>query len=265
MSLRDDTEAVLRSWDAHETDRGFKAVIDYDCCPPPAPAKAAASRLDVYRSLRLLWDAASGAGDSLLAHEIEAHLAYLRELMGQRTPLGDYVRATQGCLAAGWPDEYVTARGDLARAHLEALGIGWGPATEKDLEQAENVIDVAEAAQAIREAAAKAEPAVRSATGAEAAYELSVQVVREDAYWSYWLDGAGKRIRLRINTHRARFTRVRVRQFALHEVLAMRCSAPVPLRWCPGCVSCQSTRPRRSQAKDLRKHSPCSSLQRTRP
>ena len=63
MSLRDDTEAVLRSWDAHETGRGAAPVIDYDCCPPPALAAAAASRLDVYRSLGALQDAADRAGE----------------------------------------------------------------------------------------------------------------------------------------------------------------------------------------------------------
>ncbi|WP_433330707.1 hypothetical protein [Spirillospora sp. CA-294931] len=40
-----------------------------------------------------------------------------------------------------------------------------------------------------------------------------------DAYWFYWLDGAGHRVRVRINLRRARFTKVAARQFALHEVL----------------------------------------------
>ena len=226
MSLRDDTEAVLRSWDAHEAGRGATPVIDYDCWPPPALAAAAASRLDIYRSLGVLQDAADRAGESRLAQEISAHLAYLRELMGQRTPLDDYVRATQGCPAAGWPDDHVTERGELARARLEALGIKWGPGTKQELEQAEGAIDVAEAAPAIRGAAADMEPAVRAATGAAAACDLSIETVDENVYWSYWLDGAGRRIRLRINTRRAGFTKVRVRQFALHEVLghALQCA-----------------------------------------
>ncbi len=87
MSLRDDTEAVLRAWDGHETGRDAAPAIDYDCCPPPAPPAPATSRLDVYRSLAPPRDAASRDGDSRLAREITAHLAYLRELMGQRTAL----------------------------------------------------------------------------------------------------------------------------------------------------------------------------------
>ncbi len=226
MSLRDDTEAVLRAWDGHETGRGAAPVIDYDCCPPPAPAAPAASRLDVYRSLAPLREAASRNGDARLAREIAAHLAYLRELMGQRTALDKYVRATQGCPAAGWPDEHVSEREEMARACLEALGIDWGPDTEKDIEHTEGVIGAADAAQAIRDAAAELEPAVRAATGAEAACDLSIETVDQDFYWSYWLDGAGQRIRLRINTRRARFSKVLVRQFALHEILghALQCA-----------------------------------------
>jgi len=226
MSLRDDIEVVLRAWDAHEIARGAKAVIDYDCCPPPADPPPAASRLDVYRSFCALRDAASDVGELRLAREIAAHLAYLRELMGHRTPLDDYVRATQGCPAAGWPDGYVTERRELARAGLLAIGIEWGPDTERELEETEGIVDLTEAAQAIGDAAAEMEPGVRAAVGASATYELSIEAVNEDAYWSYWLDGAGQHIRLRINLRRARFTKVSVRQFALHEILghALQCA-----------------------------------------
>jgi hypothetical protein len=65
------------------------------------------------------------------------------------------------------------------------------------------------------------------ATGASARFELDVAAVDVDTYWSYWLDGAGQRARLRINTRRAHFTKVRVRQFALHEILghALSCAS----------------------------------------
>ncbi len=160
MSLRDDTEAVLRAWDSHETGRGAAPVIDYDCCPPPAPAAPAASRLDVYRSLAPLREAASRNGDARLAREIAAHLAYLRELMGQRTTLDKYVRATQGCPAAGWPGEHISEREEMARACLEALGIGWGPDTENDLEHAEGVIGAAETRDGIYQTARTAAKAM---------------------------------------------------------------------------------------------------------
>ena len=227
MNLRDETEAVLRAWNVHEINRGAKPSIDYDCCPPSNAPAPATSRLETYRSLGMLHKEATHLGDSRLAREIYAHLAYLREVMGQRTPLNDYVRATQGCTAVGWPDHYVTERGVLARARLQAIGIEWGPDAERQLEAAEGLIDVTEAVQAIKDAAAELEPVVRSMTEADSTYDLSIEVVDEDAYWSYWLDGAGQRIRLRINTRKAQFTKVRARQFALHEILghALQCAS----------------------------------------
>ncbi|MBB5917650.1 hypothetical protein BJY24_006562 [Nocardia transvalensis] len=63
------------------------------------------------------------------------------------------------------------------------------------------------------------EPAVRAATGSTAPYDLSIETVDIDAHWSYWLDGAGQKPRLRINLRNARFTEAVARQFALHEVL----------------------------------------------
>ena len=227
MNLRDDTETVLRAWDAHETARGAKPVIDHDCCPPPEPAEPATSRLDVYRSLGGLHDAARDVGDARLAREIAAHRAYLRDLTGQRTPLDDYMRATQGCPAAGWDEHYPERLRELARARLEALGIAWGPDTDRDLSQAEGVIDIADAAQSIRDAAAELEPAVREITGATATYDLTIETVDTDDYWGYWLDGAGRNVRLRINTRRAKFSQVRARQFALHEILghALQCAS----------------------------------------
>lgn len=63
------------------------------------------------------------------------------------------------------------------------------------------------------------EARVREFTGTDARFDLTIESVDVDDYWSYWLDGAGTQVRLRINTRRARFTEVKARQFALHEVL----------------------------------------------
>ncbi len=60
---------------------------------------------------------------------------------------------------------------------------------------------------------------MRHATGSTAPFNLTIQTTEVDAYWAYWLDGAGDNVRLRLNLPRASFTKVAARQFALHEVL----------------------------------------------
>lgn len=217
MSQRDDVEAILRTWDRHEVTRGAPPVIDYDCYPTEEDVQPAENRLAVYERLSEL--AREVEQTSALASRLRAHLAYLRALMGERLPLDDYVRATQGCPAAGWSEEYVTERGDVARKMLDTLGISWGRDTEADLREFGRPLDAESAAEAIRRAAEEFEPAVRRATGALAPYNLTVITTEVDAYWAYWLDGAGRDVRLRLNLRNARFTEVRARQFALHEVL----------------------------------------------
>jgi hypothetical protein len=100
-----------------------------------------------------------------------------------------------------------------------AGGITWGETTEEQLDAAEGPIASDAAPEAIKKAASEYEDLVRAATGSDASFDLAIEPVETDEYWSYWLDGGGNRVRLRINTRRAKFTEVRARQFALHELL----------------------------------------------
>jgi hypothetical protein len=110
-------------------------------------------------------------------------------------------------------------RREQAIRALGDLGIEWGPTTNDQLVDLGGPISPAQAAVEIREAAAEYEPRVRAVTGATAPYQLSIETADVDAYWHYWVDGAGSEVRLRLNVGRAKFTHVKSRQFALHEVL----------------------------------------------
>lgn len=219
MSLRDQTETLLRSWNAYETTRNSPPVVDFDCHPVAEPPPPAPNRLAVARELHRLHHEATAAGDDALARRLDAHRAYLDALLGARMPVREYIRVTQGCDAAGWSPEYIAHLGDIARSRLAALGIAWGPDTETQLHESEGPIDVEAAGDAVREAATDLEPAVRALTGATAEYHLTIENVTVDDYWAYWLDGSGADVRLRINLRNARFTKVLARVFALHEIL----------------------------------------------
>ncbi|WP_149262972.1 hypothetical protein [Actinomadura sp. K4S16] len=219
MNLRDEIETTLRTWHAYETGRGSVAVIDFDCAPTTTPTEPADSRLAVYQRLTDLRARTAEAGADRLTARLTADLAYLGALLGEHRPLNDYVQATQGCPAAGWQDGYITHRGEQARHALDTLGIAWGPDTARELNAVEGPIETDEAPDAIRQAAADYEPAVRQITGSQAPFNLTVETAEVDAYWAYWLDGAGDKVRLRLNLRRASFTKVAARQFALHEVL----------------------------------------------
>ena len=217
--VRDEAERVIRAWDAHETARGARPVIDYDCAPPPpgAPAIApATSRLAVLARLTELRDKAGGTA---VADALDAHVAYLGHVLGERPPLEPYVERTQGIRPVPSPAGHAERIEARARQAAGDLGLAWGPRTMADLAPLDGVIDLQEARDRVVDVAAAAEPAVRALAGTDARYEVRIEVVEVDDYWAYWLDGAGSQVRLRFNLRHARFTESRLRQFALHELL----------------------------------------------
>lgn len=117
--FRDRADAVVRRWHAYEIDRGGRAIIDYDCAPSDKDVAPASSRLAVLAELGALLAEAERGKDRIVAGTLRAHVVYLRALLGQRSPLDEYIAATQGCDAVGWSPEYVTAVGE--RAVLDAL------------------------------------------------------------------------------------------------------------------------------------------------
>lgn len=220
MRLRDQIENILRSWNIYEKSRSSPAIIDFDCAPNSDEPVPATSRLAVARQLESVRREAQQAGETNLAANVNAHLAYAYALLGDRPPLDVYIMQTQGCRALGWPEAYVASRGILARKHLSDVGIDWGPETNTDLNALEGFIDLEAAIGVIHQTMTECEPQIRRITHTTAPYELDIITVDEDAYWAYWLDGAGQRIRLRLNLHNARFTKVQARQLTLHEILS---------------------------------------------
>ena len=239
MLLRDQLEQVLRAWNEHELARSAPAVIDFDCHPQSRAAELAPiDRLTAYRALCCLREQTAAGDDPRLVSRIDAHLLYLRALMGERANLDDYIFGTQGCHALGWPESYIQDIGAVAREHLSDVGVGWNAETRDQLQRIELPIDAQDAPDAIRDAASEYEPQVRQLTGSSAPYSLGIETTTINAYWAYWTDGSGGNVRLRLNLREARFTQVQARQFALHEILghglqgasyAQRCAAgPVP-------------------------------------
>lgn len=227
MRLRDAVEDVVRSWDAYERARGGRAVIDYDCAPPDQPVEPASSRLEVFDRLTALHEQAEVDGNDTVFRTLRAHLAYVSGVLGQRPPLDEYLRATQGCPAGGWPEDYILAVGEQARKALTDLGVDWGPNTGDDLKVVEEPIDLHQARAQIQAVAGEVEPTLRELTGANAQFTVEIEVVDVDDYWAYWLDGAGSQARMRFNLRHADFTTTRLHQFAQHELLghALQCAS----------------------------------------
>ncbi|NUS72862.1 MAG: hypothetical protein HOQ05_05580 [Corynebacteriales bacterium] len=213
--MRDQIERVLRGWDAHERGRGTP-VIDFDL----SSFTAEVTPLDRITTLEKLTQLSRITADDGLSARLTSDITYLRALLGERLPLDQYIRQTQGCTAAGWQPDYVEKKGEQAQCELAQLGVKWGPDTENELNEAEGPLTLDAAIHTMRDAIDEYLPRVRELVGVNVDLNVNIETDNVDAYWSYWADGTGNAIRLRLNTRRARFSKARARYFALHEGVA---------------------------------------------
>ena len=219
MQLRDAVETAVRRWDLLERSRGEAPVIDFDCAPPaekPSPFDNRFAALDELTQLRIEADAQD---QQALRTQLDAHIAYLGALIGQQLPLDEYISATQGCMPRGWTRDYLDERARTAKDALRSLGIAWDEHTGTNLRGASEQLPADDVDSIIAEYAGKHESSIRQLVDTTAVFNLTIEDVEVDTYWSYWLDGAGHDTRLRINKNKTSFSRVDAYRFALHEVL----------------------------------------------
>jgi hypothetical protein len=219
VELRDAVEEAIRRWDALERSRGEAPVSDFDCAPlveQPCPYDNRFAALDDLTRLRI---EAGTQHQPVVSAQLDAHLAYLCALLGQQLPLDEYISLTQGCTPHGWTQDYIEQRTQIAREALGSLGISWDKHAWTNLGAVSEQLPAADVSSAIAEYAEKYEPNIRRLVDTDADFNLTIEDVEVDAYWSYWLDGAGHDTRLRINRNKTSFSRVDAYRFALHEVL----------------------------------------------
>ncbi len=227
MTLWKQAEEAIGDWNLYEIQRRGAGVIDYDCSPDDYDASPR-NRLDTLERLELISDDAFRQDMIELVDSIESHIFYLRALLGERFALKEYVRATQGSHIGRWRPDYLSERRSIALEGLQSIGIEWHTGTRQELDNLGSSIRLEDAPNAIREQAEFLLPAVRRITGTTADFHLAIEVVEVDAYWAYWVDGARDKARLQLNRRNsATFTPVRIRQFALHEILghALQCAS----------------------------------------
>lgn len=218
MHPRNDTENAVRRWDALERSHGEAPVIDFDCAPPTDPPRPFPNRFAALDELsRLRSD--TDPQHSPLWSQLDAHIAYLRALIGEQLPFDQYILTTQGCAARGWTSDYVEYRAQMAKDALASLEVSWGSNTWVTVRGLSEQLPAVDIGPAIAEYTSKYEHAVRRLVDTDAKFNLAIEEVDVDAYWSYWLDGAGHDARLRINKRNASFSRLDAYRFALHEVL----------------------------------------------
>jgi len=228
-----------RRWhDLEETLGAHKGlVIDFDMAPRPMGGwgtDAFTSRATALRECIALVDilaeflpGAPSAGDPLgptnpsyTYTKLAGSLAYLWALTGERMPFADYLAATMGIQAHRISAEALAERRAAAVDVCARYGIPWSPEGGAVLRGrlGRPGLDGFEAE--LRAAATDEVGRLRLLLPdlPEPAYRI--EVVREDAYWCNWIDGAlDDGVVLRVNTHpRHDYMTTSARALAAHEI-----------------------------------------------
>ena len=212
-------DQAVRGWDRHERAHGRQPVVAYDL-DPPASAVCAAGRGETARALTELADTHPDA--------VRGHLAYLSRLTGESIrPLDAYVAVTQQTPLQPVGDAHLQRRRDELANFAAAVGVTFGPELPAQLTATETPVGAADLEDVISLELDRWLSVVATYVRSDVTFDVAIERVDEDVYWSYWLDGAGRNARMRINMRHAQFTLTQARQFALHELCghALQCAS----------------------------------------
>lgn len=203
---------LYRAWDALERARHRNEIIDFDLAVPRS-VPPAASRQEVLDSLdRILADLKTrGHAKSLTAARVQASIAYLRGVQGDALPFGQYIETTLGIKPKRFDEHQIAGRREHVSDLIQQLPHGKSEPPllfrEEDLHRFQAALFVRDKRMMKRYFDFYREKWVGLLTDRLDAplvdYDVSFEVVEEDAYWKNWISGnlSSHQIRLRVNYH----------------------------------------------------------------
>lgn len=222
MSFQDEVTRFYRRWHALERALGPEGglVLDFDMASDVGPCPPFANRNEALRALEDFRVPQDLRNPAFVEAKLEGAAAYLRALDGERADFDVYVRQTMGIT----PEVVPRAELDALREELEvgfadrripfspdgrvAFGAWFGSVSGDQL------------GTPLRAHAERYVARVLALLGGLPTPEYRIEVVREDAYWSNWIDGsAASGVLLRVNTHeRIEYNRFSAEALAAHEI-----------------------------------------------
>jgi hypothetical protein len=224
FKLTDDLDTALTSllmgW--HRLERGLKDqdIIDFNLIGRHSKTtfKSRLQVLDEIKRLRpLVHDDKSPAAKRLSAHE-----TYLRALMGEKTSFPDYILNTQGIPVRVFSNTYLAKRRGGLERMLAELNISFDDKTPDAFRQKEKSVPISRSPNEFSSMLTTHRKYVEAITSTKFAFDIKMEFVSLDKYWTYWVDGVTNKFRLRFNRHKIKhpFTRSQVTQYVYHELLA---------------------------------------------
>ena len=208
---------LLLGWDELERANGGRPVIDFNVSGVTSGSEFRDRKevLDAILELKAALDPGSLVSARTVAHE-----TYLRALMGQQFGFADYLAATQGVVPSRFPQDLLHQVRAEAERRLRQVGVDPEGPVDEQMAKLDPPLPQTAIEPTFHELLQEYRSSIEHALGTSLAFDLTIESVDVDEYWSYWVDGAADKFRLRLNRRRASFSWHECLQFTFHELLS---------------------------------------------
>jgi hypothetical protein len=212
---------IYRGWDAFERGHRGPQIVDFDMAIMPGSTSFSCRR-EVLCALSEIYEKLADVSDAeeFLRARVRGSIAYLRVLMGQQIEFPDYLMSTLGVEPRPFSAAETESAARSVSKALEPFGL---QLRTEDRERFESQLVVNDP-NTIRKGIVGARDFwLRQLNEAgipvPKQLSLSVEFTEVDAYWSNWISGERRGIKLEINLHaRKKYDRGRTLALCLHEV-----------------------------------------------
>jgi len=215
---------LYRGWDKLERKllNGQPRLIDFDLVPSQ-DSDEFESRIQVLNRLMELRDAllpeSESAEEQFIWAKLNASVHYLRVLMGEQIPFGEYIRATVGIEPRFYTVEEIDEAKERVEALLDKFGFKLEPSYRCKFEETFTIHDPEMVKDEILEKWPLWFNRLMEYIGNVELPDIEIVFKNVDAYWHSWVSGSDKGISLQINLHeRVNFPRGYPEILTFHEL-----------------------------------------------
>lgn len=209
---------VLIAWDKLEVENFGKGVIDFNLLDDFKSFARFKNRLEVLNRLKNIKQKLDSNDQRRL--KVIASITYLRSLMGEQIPFSEYILQTQNVPVVEFGEETTNEIKNEIVSLANELNLGFNKDLIKGLNVYEGKISKDEIIKLIESVFNDKKPFFEEFLGRAIDFKIDFELVKNNEYWSYWVDGNYDKFRLRLNQNNLSLTKVEASRFVYHELLA---------------------------------------------
>jgi len=211
---------IIFKWDEFERRQNRIEIIDFNLLSEFKTRSKYKNRRDILSDLEFILPKIT---DERIQSKTLSHITYLRALIKDAIPFHAYIENTQQIPVKYFSEAYIRQIQIELNLTLDELHIDFNEKTLDSLNALDSEIPDQDCEKYFSQIYEKNKPYVESHLNREFDFDMIIETVNEDAYWSCWVDSKDDAFRLRINLKAKPYTQTKVLQMVYHELLAHCC------------------------------------------